>query len=127
MSATVSDLLEALKPLLRKGGDMLVCLQHPDRPLEALTFVERRPAREATEVDLYSGTPEDPMDAARFYRELLHILHRDNGGNFAVTLFHPAHGSEPLVEISTDGDNLILKTEVSDERHATARKRKAGA
>lgn len=125
MSATVRDLIEALKPLLRERGDMQVCLKHPRHGVEGLTFVELRSERGAM-VDLYSGTLGEVMDALRLSKELSRLMTR-GGGDFKVFVFHPAHGAAPLVEISTDGDSLLLLTEYSSGTTRTAHQRKGGA
>ncbi len=117
MSATVAELLAELKPLLRDHGDMPVCVQQPEHGVEEVTFVDRRPSRETTTVDIYSGTPDDAMDVRRFYRELLHIVRTFQGSDFVVTVFHPAHGSEPLDGITTDSESLILTTLFSEAPH----------
>jgi hypothetical protein len=113
--ATVDELLGALKPLLRKNGDLPICLKHPEHGVEGLTYVELRSARGAM-VDLYSGTLSEVLDATALSHRLNFIRMR-GGEDYIVHIFHPGHGAEPVTEITTDGDSLILSTAQTEAIH----------
>ena len=119
--AAVIELLRALKPLLRNHGDLQVCVQHPSLGVEGLTFVELR-SEHAEMVDLYSGTTDEVFTVARLSKAL-HGMAVRGADEYELYVFHPAHGAEPLVEITTGNDCVLLLTEYSDERSRVSARR----
>lgn len=120
MSATVDELLQAIKPLIHeRRGDMQVCLLQPNG-LEGLTFVELRSER-AGLVDLYSGTVQSVLDVTALSHRLAYMRQR-GGKDWALLIFHPDHGAENLVAIETDGESLILVTDHMERFHAQSRR-----
>jgi hypothetical protein len=114
MGATVDELLDALKPVLRNGwGDWSVCLVHPGLRPEELTFVELRSEHGAM-IDLYSGTLETGLDATALSHRL-HHYHTRKMGHFEVLIFHPDLGAMPLTDIEAENEEILLKTEASND------------
>lgn len=116
MSATVDELIQAIKPLFHeRRGDMQVCLLQPNG-VEGLTFVELR-SEQSGEVDFYSGTVQDVLDVNALSKRLAYMRLR-GGKDWQLLVFHPGHGAEDLAAIESDGESLILVTDYAERSHA---------
>lgn len=113
--ASVDELLEALKPLVKARSTTPVVLVQPGFGNEPLTHVSVRSYRGAM-VDLYSGTSGTEHTVETLARELARAK-AQGGGGFEVFVFHPDHGDEAVQEIALVDDHVLLSTDYQGVAH----------